>query len=83
MDFGSGIIGYPSDGTITRIDTYPLENYQEPYLSAEGPYHLVQQRADSTFQLRRWSKAGELWSFTHSRSRGFPGTWRPTRTTPA
>ena len=72
MDFGSGIIGYPSDGTITRIDTYPLENYQEPYLSAEGPHHLVQQRADSTFQLRRWSKSGELLEVHPFKVEGIP-----------
>ena len=72
MDFGSGILGYPSDGTITRIDTYPLENYQEPYLSADGPHHLVQQRADSTFQLRRWSKSGELLELHPFKVEGFP-----------
>ena len=72
MDFGSGILGYPSDGTITRIDTYPLENYQEPYLSAEGSHHLVQQRADSTFQLRRWSKSGELLELHPFKVEGFP-----------
>ena len=41
MDFGSGIIGYPKDGTTTRIDTHPIENYERPYSSDEAPHHVV------------------------------------------
>jgi hypothetical protein len=41
MDFRSGIIGYPKDGTTTRIDTHPIENYERPYSSDEAPHHVV------------------------------------------
>ncbi len=72
MDFGSGIIGYPSDGSITRIDTYPIENYEKPYSRDDGPGHVVWQRADPTFRLRKWSRAGEVIDDHPFKVEGFP-----------
>ena len=62
LDFGSGTLGYLRDGTIGRIDTYPLEIVERSadYHRSQGPFHEVMQGDEATFRWRRWSKVGDL-----------------------
>ena len=72
VDFGSGILGYPNDGSITRIDTYPIENWEVDYSSDDGPFHVVMQRSNPTFRLRKWSRAGHPLDDRTFKVEGFP-----------
>ena len=61
LDFTSGTLGYLRDGTIARIDTYPVEIEEATvgYTRNHGPFHEVMQIPNPTFRWRRWSSTGE------------------------
>ncbi len=76
VDFGSGILGYLRDGTIMRIDTYPVEYLQSVADRAEAPYLTQMQMDRPTFRVRRWTASGEPLEGHQFQVEGFP--WKGT-----
>ena len=76
LDFGSGTLGYLRDGTIGRIDTYPLEIVERSadYDRSQGPFHAVMQMDEATFRWRRWTRNGEPLEVSTFQVEGLPWT---------
>ena len=54
-----GILSYLRDGTIARIDPYPVEAIERGLDDeSEASIHVSAQLADPTFRWRRWAKNG-------------------------
>jgi len=72
LDFSSGVLGYPKDGSIVRIDHDTVELAQSWRDRTSGSYHEVGQVENPTFRFRRWSKQGDVIGAHDFKVRGLP-----------
>ncbi len=72
LDFASGVIGYPNDGTIIHIDHDTVELARIWKDRSSGSYHEVGQVESPTFRFRRWSKQGDVLGVHEFKVRDLP-----------
>ncbi len=72
LDFASGVVGHPRDGSIVNIDHDTVELAQRWKDRTSGSYHEVGQVESPTFIWRRWSKEGHPLEKHTFKVRGLP-----------
>jgi hypothetical protein len=68
----SGLYGYLRDGSFLYMDTFPLEAKHQSDEWGAGGYHVTQRVKNPSFQLRRFSKSGELTDTLHAKVVNLP-----------
>lgn len=78
MEFGGGIphgggaLGYLRDNTIVRMEHHTAEASRRKWDKHAGPFHLVMQEDDPTFQLRHWHADGKAIESVDFKVAGLP-----------